>query len=168
MARGEGIEAERRLAYVAFTRAGRRPELYHDPGRPSPFLAEAGLVDAPERRRVKRTPPPVPQPPRPPRATRAGRASSRAPTRTTSASATPAAARAPDTLSGRRRATAVLVGERGVPQNVTVGRLAHELGLTDDEMQTVLEHVDAGKRTRLRRLDDSQTRMLAAMIRRLG
>ena len=188
-ARGEGIEAERRLACVAFTRAGRRLEVYHDPGRPSPFLAEAGLVDAPERRRAKRTPPPVPQPPRAPRS---GRRASTAPyldavalarraeeqhasvdtarAGTTSASMTPepAAASAPDALSERRRATAVLVEPRGVPQTKTVGRLARELGLTDEQFQAVLWRIGVVKRTRLRRLDDAQTRVLADMIRHPG
>jgi DNA helicase-2/ATP-dependent DNA helicase PcrA len=37
------IEEERRLAYVALTRATRRLVLAFDPARPSPFLAEMGL-----------------------------------------------------------------------------------------------------------------------------
>ncbi|HEX7173303.1 MAG TPA: ATP-dependent helicase [Candidatus Limnocylindria bacterium] len=37
------VEEERRLAYVALTRAGRRLILAFDPARPSPFLAEIGL-----------------------------------------------------------------------------------------------------------------------------
>ena len=37
------MEEERRLAYVALTRATRRLVLAFDPARPSPFLAEAGL-----------------------------------------------------------------------------------------------------------------------------
>ena len=37
------LEEERRLAYVAVTRATRRLILAFDPARPSPFLAEAGL-----------------------------------------------------------------------------------------------------------------------------
>ena len=37
------MEEERRLAYVALTRATRRLILAFDPGRPSPFLAEMGL-----------------------------------------------------------------------------------------------------------------------------
>ena len=36
------LEEERRLAYVALTRAGRRLILAFDPSRPSPFLAEMG------------------------------------------------------------------------------------------------------------------------------
>ncbi len=60
-ARGEGIEAERRLAYVAFTRAEQRLDLHHDHDRPSPFLQEAGLL--PGASREARRPPPVPQPP---------------------------------------------------------------------------------------------------------
>ena len=63
-ARGEGVEAERRLAYVAFTRAREHLELHHDAERPSPFLAEAGLLQAdPPARRVARKAPPAPQPP---------------------------------------------------------------------------------------------------------
>jgi superfamily I DNA/RNA helicase len=60
-AKGEGIEGERRLAYVAFTRAQERLDLHHDKERPSPFLAEAGML--PRTSREARTPPPVPKPP---------------------------------------------------------------------------------------------------------
>jgi superfamily I DNA/RNA helicase len=40
---GRALEEERRLAYVALTRATRRLILAFDPDRPSPFLAEMGL-----------------------------------------------------------------------------------------------------------------------------
>ena len=40
------LEEERRLAYVALTRATRRLILGFDPARPSPFLAEMGLGPA--------------------------------------------------------------------------------------------------------------------------
>ncbi|HYJ21515.1 MAG TPA: ATP-dependent helicase [Solirubrobacterales bacterium] len=56
---GEGIEGERRLAYVAFTRAQERLDLHFDRKRPSPFLREAGVQTS----REARTPPPVPKPP---------------------------------------------------------------------------------------------------------
>jgi DNA helicase-2/ATP-dependent DNA helicase PcrA len=59
-AAGEGIEGERRLAYVAFTRAQRRLALHWTTGVDSRFLIEAGLV-AP----VTVAPPTV-EPPRPP------------------------------------------------------------------------------------------------------
>ncbi len=63
LARGEGLEAERRLAYVAFTRAQERLELYYDKARPSRFLREAGLiVGHAEAGRPARKAPPVPQP----------------------------------------------------------------------------------------------------------
>ncbi|HUJ33678.1 MAG TPA: ATP-dependent helicase [Solirubrobacteraceae bacterium] len=61
-AAGEGIEAERRLAYVAFTRAQRGLALHWTTGATSRFLTEAGLV-AP----VTVEPPPPPPPPPPPR-----------------------------------------------------------------------------------------------------
>lgn len=69
--RGEGLEAERRLAYVAFTRAGARLEIFHDIRRPSRFLEEAGLrrrapskasSPAPRPRRARTTPTAVPPP----------------------------------------------------------------------------------------------------------
>ena len=187
-ARGEGIEAERRLAYVAFTRAGRRLELYHDPGRPSPFLDEAGLVDAPERRRAKRTAPPVPRPPRAPRPPRSARRAASAPYLDAIAIAraaeqgdpaaaprrdgpprpAPAVASVPDPVAERRRATGVLVDQRSMAQHMTVGRLARELALSTEEVEAVLQRIGAGKRTRLRRLDDAQTRLLAQIIRGLG
>ncbi|HEY2055644.1 MAG TPA: ATP-dependent helicase [Solirubrobacterales bacterium] len=60
-ARGEGVEGERRLAYVAFTRAKERLDLHFDKTRPSPFLADAGIQ--PQTSREARTPPPLPRPP---------------------------------------------------------------------------------------------------------
>jgi superfamily I DNA/RNA helicase len=45
-ARGEGLEAERRLAYVALTRARDRLEIHYDRQRPSRFLNDAGLIAA--------------------------------------------------------------------------------------------------------------------------
>jgi DNA helicase II / ATP-dependent DNA helicase PcrA len=44
------LEEERRLAYVAVTRATRRLILAFDPARPSPFLAEMGFKPAESRR----------------------------------------------------------------------------------------------------------------------
>ena len=38
------VEEERRLAYVAVTRATRRLVLAFDPSRPSPFLGEMGFA----------------------------------------------------------------------------------------------------------------------------
>ncbi len=62
-ARGEGLEAERRLAYVAFTRAQHRLELHYDKARPSRFLRDARLIADPTGvQRVARKAPPVPQP----------------------------------------------------------------------------------------------------------
>jgi DNA helicase-2/ATP-dependent DNA helicase PcrA len=45
------LEEERRLAYVAVTRARRRLMLAFDPARPSRFLAEMGLTAQPRVRR---------------------------------------------------------------------------------------------------------------------
>ncbi|MBE2318641.1 ATP-dependent helicase [Solirubrobacter sp. CPCC 204708] len=55
---GEGAEAERRIAYVAFTRAMEELSILHTEGRPSRFLHEAGLIEAP--------PAPKPEPDSPP------------------------------------------------------------------------------------------------------
>ncbi len=44
------VEEERRLAYVALTRATRRLVLAYDPARPSRFIAEMGLVASPRGR----------------------------------------------------------------------------------------------------------------------
>src|SRR4051812_11331308 len=46
---GGGVEAERRIAYVAFTRAQEELSLLHSPGRASRFLHEAGLVETHQR-----------------------------------------------------------------------------------------------------------------------
>jgi DNA helicase-2/ATP-dependent DNA helicase PcrA len=59
-ARGEGIEAERRLCYVAFTRAAERLDVHYDRARPSRFLGEAGLVTS--GRRAAWPPLPAPGP----------------------------------------------------------------------------------------------------------
>lgn len=40
------MEEERRLAYVALTLATRQLILAFDPARPSPFLAEMGMMHA--------------------------------------------------------------------------------------------------------------------------
>jgi DNA helicase-2/ATP-dependent DNA helicase PcrA len=56
--RGEGMEAERRLGYVAFTRAKQRLEIHYDSERPSRFLTEAGLLEAPTARAAREPPPP--------------------------------------------------------------------------------------------------------------
>jgi superfamily I DNA/RNA helicase len=60
IARGEGPEAERRLGYVAFTRAQEVLEIHYDSERPSRFLTEAGLIRAPakEARQARKPPPP--------------------------------------------------------------------------------------------------------------
>ncbi len=59
--RGEGTEAERRLAYVAFTRTQQKLEIHHEKDRPSRFLTEAALIAPPiEEARAARTPPPPP------------------------------------------------------------------------------------------------------------
>ncbi|HTE62216.1 MAG TPA: 3'-5' exonuclease, partial [Solirubrobacteraceae bacterium] len=47
IAGGEGVEAERRIAYVAFTRAQDELSILYTEGRHSRFLHEAGLVVAP-------------------------------------------------------------------------------------------------------------------------
>jgi DNA helicase-2/ATP-dependent DNA helicase PcrA len=47
IAAGEGVEAERRIAYVAFTRAQDELSILYTEGRHSRFLHEAGLVAAP-------------------------------------------------------------------------------------------------------------------------
>jgi DNA helicase-2/ATP-dependent DNA helicase PcrA len=44
---GRALEEERRLAYVALTRATRQLILAFDPARPSPFLAEMGFQASP-------------------------------------------------------------------------------------------------------------------------
>jgi ATP-dependent DNA helicase UvrD/PcrA len=59
--RGEGIEGERRLAYVAFTRAQQHLYLHYDKERPSPFLEESGAL--PTEKRAPRVAPPVPRAP---------------------------------------------------------------------------------------------------------
>lgn len=60
-ARGEGIEAERRLAYVAFTRAQERLEIHYDVEHPSVFLYESGIIEPPVKTsRSPRKPPPAP------------------------------------------------------------------------------------------------------------
>ncbi|MDA0182849.1 ATP-dependent helicase [Solirubrobacter phytolaccae] len=47
VAAGEGVEAERRIAYVAFTRATEELSILHTEGRHSRFLHDAGIVSEP-------------------------------------------------------------------------------------------------------------------------
>lgn len=54
-AAGEGIEAERRVAYVALTRAKKQLHVLATQGSESPFLWQAGLADEPV---AERRPPP--------------------------------------------------------------------------------------------------------------
>ena len=56
-AAGEGVEAERRIAYVAFTRATEELSILFTSERPSRFLHEAGLVAAPPKTRPTAAPP---------------------------------------------------------------------------------------------------------------
>ncbi|HSM39026.1 MAG TPA: ATP-dependent helicase [Candidatus Limnocylindrales bacterium] len=60
---GRAMEEERRLAYVAMTRATRTLVLAYDPGRASPFVAEAGVDRAGAERAGAATAPPRGQPP---------------------------------------------------------------------------------------------------------
>ncbi|HTA31803.1 MAG TPA: ATP-dependent helicase [Solirubrobacteraceae bacterium] len=60
-ARGDGIEAERRLGYVAFTRAQKRLEIHYEVERPSIFLYESGILERLVKpARSPRKPPPAP------------------------------------------------------------------------------------------------------------
>jgi DNA helicase-2/ATP-dependent DNA helicase PcrA len=75
-ARGEALEAERRVAYVALTRAKDRVHVFATQGNLSPFAWEAGLTKqptpAPRRQRAEprapeaRSAPPPPRPRKPP------------------------------------------------------------------------------------------------------
>ncbi len=56
-AAGEGVEAERRIAYVAFTRATDELSILYTTERPSRFLHEAGLIAAPPRPPTRAAPP---------------------------------------------------------------------------------------------------------------
>ena len=54
---GEGVEAERRIAYVAFTRATEELSILYASERPSRFLHEAGLIAAPPKLAAPAAPP---------------------------------------------------------------------------------------------------------------
>ena len=54
---GEGVEAERRIAYVAFTRATEELSILYTAERPSRFLHEAGLIAAPPKPAAPAAPP---------------------------------------------------------------------------------------------------------------
>ena len=54
---GEGVEAERRIAYVAFTRAIEELSILYTEERPSRFLHEAGLIAAPPKPAAPVAPP---------------------------------------------------------------------------------------------------------------
>jgi len=182
-ARGEGIEAERRLAYVAFTRAREHLELHYNTSKPSQFLAEAGLLAAPA--------PPRSRPPRQPRpaprrtGARRGRQSvyvdavaltqaadavpaapDRVPAQPPARAASPARDRVP--VRARHADTADLVAQRRMSRRMTIERLARELSLSLDDTAWLLRAVPkAGGRTKLRKLDVAQTNALARALRDL-
>jgi hypothetical protein len=188
LARGEGIEAERRLAYVAFTRAQEHLELYHDKQRPSRFLEEAGLLrlGPPSMPRPARRTPPVPQPPKTRRVRKSvygdpvaaarrpaqlmpNAADEQLPAATTTTRAPAARVDDPTSLRARRTQAVALVTQRRMPRRTTIGRLATDLELTADELASVLGVLDrATARTKLRRLDPAQTDTLARAIYELA
>jgi len=176
LARGEGLEAERRLAYVAFTRAQRQLELHYDKRTPSRFLAEAGLLA------------PAAQPPRRTRRPGGGRrvpgsvhidavaaAERAAPTPPSAARASaPPPARPPrraparSPVRARHADTADLVAQRRMSRRMTIERLAADLSLTVDDTAWLIRAVPgAGGRTKLRKLDVAQTNALAGALRDL-
>lgn len=188
--RGEGVEAERRLAYVAFTRAQEHLELHYAKGNPSWFLEQAGLVcvAAPRHATPPRRAPAVPQPPRRARPQRsvyidANAAAQRAakpaaPTHSDEgdvphapppAAAWTSAAAQPHSVAGERRGHAArLVAQRRLSRGMTIGRVAADLDLTGDDLACVLAAVGgATARTKLRKLDLKQTEALALALRDL-
>jgi superfamily I DNA/RNA helicase len=185
LARGDGIEAERRLAYVAFTRAKEHLELYYDKQRPSRFLIEAGLLSdarAAQPRAARRAPR-VPQPPGMKRAgtsvyvdavevargnARHSRNASDADTATLAPASTVMSTQATPADAKRLR-TAGLIAARRMPRRTTIGGLATQLHLSTGELASVLQAVDrAGARTKLRELDEAQTAGLARVVRELA
>jgi DNA helicase-2/ATP-dependent DNA helicase PcrA len=187
--RGEGVEAERRLAYVAFTRAQEHLELHYAKGNPSWFLEQAGLmsVAAPRNSTPARRAPAVPQPPRRSRPQRpvymnANAVAQRAaqPAAATQsdegdagrapavAGVTSAAAQRHSVAGERRRHAARLVAQRRLPRGMTIKRVAADLDLTGDDLACVLDAVGgATARTKLRKLDLQQTEALARALRDL-
>jgi len=182
-ARGEGIEAERRLAYVAFTRAREHLELHYDRGKPSRFLLEAGLLRAPAPR-----PPRTARPSRPEaRRTGAGRTAepvyldavtlarnvtqAAPPTGAMpTSSPQPGPPRPADRVVVRARHgdTADLVAQRRMPRRMTIEGLAGGLPLSLDDTASLLRAVPAASgRTKLRKLGVEQTNALARALREL-
>lgn len=124
VADGEGEEAERRVAYVAMTRAVQRLILLQANGKPSPFSWEAGLVEPPE------APAPAASPAKPfQRGANSGRRrrAQRTPTRPQPTRHS-APRKRPPRVDGRRAVVKRSDGARG-PAGIVADAPDHESGL---------------------------------------
>lgn len=173
-ARGEGIQAERRLGYVAFTRAQERLEIHFAKGRPSRFLKEAGILKAAgaDRARLVGSGPVAP--------TRAPLASKRQPASSARVAAMSfeGPGRVPEPplqrtrrlekigdLSVRRRRAADLVQAERLPRRYTVEDLLHLLELTPNEMAAVIGALGRQRiSSKVRRLDRDTTARVASLL----
>jgi len=145
VAAGEGVEAERRIAYVAFTRATEELSILHTEGRHSRFLHDAGLVAEP-----------VPEP-KPADADPPSRAGFWEP---------PRLAAAGDRAVGERGAALESAAETLHDHAGTVGELLAAIdALTDKERARVLKAVRLDADAHVSTLPPKTRRSLAATLR---
>ncbi|MCW3001934.1 MAG: pcrA [Conexibacter sp.] len=156
IAAGEGEQAERRVAYVAMTRASRRLIICHSKGKLSPFGWQAGLA-------------PEPRPSAPP--TAAPRSTSRSERR-----AAPLSARrgrdardiirdAPDQPAGLRLAAGAIEGKLGDCGRIALEDLLIEAPrMSRKRAREILDGTGADLDTRNGRLDDQARRRVVDAV----
>jgi hypothetical protein len=74
-----------------------------------------------------------------------------------------------DARRAQLQAAATAIAGRSLARRMTIARLADELSLSDEQRAALQEAVGwTGERVQLRKLHDTQTRALAAVIHTLG
>jgi len=166
-AAGEGLEAERRVAYVAITRARQRLHLLTTAGHVSQFAWEAGLTDPPTAPAPTRTPAAAPvrprkPPPGPPGSDAVLRVGAKYAVRT---APTPAAGLAIAAWAIRHD----LVGPATAAASITAGDYLGLIdGLPDGHVDAALQRADVSRDTRVHRIPADSRRRLADEIQRLA
>jgi superfamily I DNA/RNA helicase len=171
-AAGEGIEAERRVAYVALTRAKDRLVVLATRGAESPFLWDAGLVERPS----PPQPPPTPAPPGRPSTQRARPPAGplgKAINDITRVGAGYAVRNSPSRSVGLRVAAWALRGNLVNAENagatVTVRSLVGEVpGISDAQIAAAIDRSGAPADELVRRLPAIRRGALAAELERLA
>lgn len=159
-AAGEGEQAERRVAYVALTRAMERLHLCHTKGKVSPFAWQAGLAEPPPPPSTRRT---APTP-----SHRSRSEATRRPMFAAAASRGPrdAIRETPDRAAGLHMAARAISGDLGDCERATLEDLLIEApSMNRKRARGILEEAGASLDTRVRTLDvPARARIAAAVL----